>query len=156
MLTIEAKRVMRESLARHVVLMEQSTVGKSPITIDEMKSWLEMIDAHITMDGKFETMMGVGSGDGDLFVYGSHEAIKSAQALVLDGEKWRKMGGDWPASAVRELAPQTVNGHPTHRQVDAAYAAFLEINGGDTDKAKTDLGTWAIVTHAIRAQASQS
>jgi hypothetical protein len=32
--------------------------------------------------------------------------------------------------------------------VEAAYAAFLRINDDDSDKAKTDLGTWAIGTHA--------
>lgn len=37
---------------------------------------------------------------------------------------------------------------PPREWVEAAYAAFLRINDDDSDKAKTDLGTWAIGTHA--------
>jgi hypothetical protein len=78
--------------------------------------------------------MGVGDGGGNLFVYGSHEAIKRAQELVL------------AASVARETTPPAATGRPTKQQVDGAYAVFLHINGGDTDKAKTDLGTWPSAT----------
>lgn len=87
-----------------------------------------------------ECAIGVGDGSGNLFVYGSHDAIKRVQQLILDGERWRQLGSE----------PKPVT-RPTQAQVDAAYAVFLEVNGGDTDKAKTDLGTWAIGQHAALA-----
>jgi len=36
---------------------------------------------------KTSTTMGVGSGDGKLFVYGDYESIKAAQAIVLENER---------------------------------------------------------------------
>lgn len=37
-----------------------------------------------------DVTVGVGSGDGILFVHGSHEAINRVQAAIFDAEKWRR------------------------------------------------------------------
>lgn len=46
-------------------------------------------------------MMGVGSGDGSLFVYGDYESIKAAQAIVLERdalraevERWKRINAE--------------------------------------------------------------
>lgn len=43
----------------------------------------EIRTLQTTLDSR-SVSMGVGSGDGNLFVYGDYESIKAAQALILN------------------------------------------------------------------------
>lgn len=60
------------------------------------------------------------------------------------------MGSEWAADELAAILerPVVVGGRPPREWTEAAYASFLRINDGDEDKAKTDLGTWAIGTNA--------
>ncbi|HEY8342643.1 MAG TPA: hypothetical protein VIK75_06555 [Calditerricola sp.] len=52
-----------------------------------------------------EATMGIGSGDGNLFVHGDYESIKAAQAVVLERDALRTEVAEWKrvASAQAEL-----------------------------------------------------
>lgn len=54
----------------------------------------------------FDTEMGVGDGAGQLFVFGTYEAIKEAQTKILMGEKLRSTLSKFlqeTSAALREL-----------------------------------------------------
>lgn len=53
---------------------------------------------------EYEAQVGVGDGSGQLFVYGSYEAVKRVQALILENERLRAaqpFNGLTPAEAER-------------------------------------------------------
>lgn len=53
---------------------------------------------------EYEAQVGVGDGSGQLFVYGSYDAVKQVQALILENERLRRLqpfNGLSPAEAER-------------------------------------------------------
>ena len=46
-----------------------------------------LIAENERLQSKTGTTMGVGSGDGQLFVHGDHDSIKAAQAIVLERDQ---------------------------------------------------------------------
>jgi len=50
---------------------------------------LALLDRIAELEAKTEMTMGVGSGNGNLFVHGDYDSIKAAQAIVLENESLR-------------------------------------------------------------------
>lgn len=70
------------------------------------------------------------------------------ERAVITAEEWVLVD----AYLYAHLAsPDMSPGRPPQAWVEAAYARFLEINGGDKDRAQTDLGTWVIGINAAMA-----
>lgn len=51
---------------------------------------------------EYEAQVGVGDGSGQLFVYGSYDAVKRVQALILENERL------WAAQPFNQLSPAEV------------------------------------------------
>lgn len=113
---------------------------------------------------EYEAQVGVGDGSGQLFVYGSYDAVKRVQALILENERLRAaqpFNGLTPAQAerlallVEELGEsaqavgkvlrhgyesQHPNGGPTNRKQlmnelgDVRHAVDRLCDAGDLDK----------------------
>lgn len=60
------------------------------LTAGRLRVELEAKDNRITeLEAKTAMTMGVGSGNGNLFVHGDYDSIKAAQAIVLENESLR-------------------------------------------------------------------
>lgn len=70
---------------------ERDAENKSlALTAGRLRVELEAKDNRITeLEAKTAMTMGVGSGNGNLFVHGDYDSIKAAQAIVLENESLR-------------------------------------------------------------------
>lgn len=69
--------------------MLESRKAANWLTVDcvSIKQLLGLIGENERLQAKTRTTMGVGSGDGQLFVHGDYDSIKAAQAIVLERDQ---------------------------------------------------------------------
>ena len=85
---------------------------------------------------EYEAQVGVGDGSGQLFVYGSYDAVKRVQALILENERLRAarpFNGLSPAEVERLALLAEEMGIETGIDIDALIEAghFAERIVGD-------------------------
>lgn len=72
------------------VAAERYFRAANPATVLALLAELEAKDKRVAeLEAKTAMTMGVGSGNGNLFVHGDYDSIKAAQAIVLENESLR-------------------------------------------------------------------
>ena len=113
----------QDRLFAHVV--EAYVLGKATRVTNHCDAATSVKDGHLTK-------MGVGAGDGELFVYGDYDSIKAAQAIVLERDALRVQlgrGGSFVINDKVKLAIEYAkNGDPWKDVLDSKDVAELLIS----------------------------
>lgn len=93
--------------------------------VEALRAEIEALRAEVErLKSMAAVTMGVGSGDGNLFVHGDYDSIKAAQALVLRAERL--------AEALRELVDVfSESGMYDEEVFDKARAALAKEDSND-------------------------
>lgn len=132
----QTKREMYTDLKRF-----ESMVGSTHL----FKTFQDSLEAHleelrkefVDLTSKTSCAVGVGSGTGQLFVYGSYDAVKAMQGIVIDGEDAR-----------RRLAEMTQDRDDCQKRMQALDHAHFNLDqankvaGEELQRCQTNLRHW--------------
>lgn len=124
---------------------------------DNVQDYARTCVAHATaarnaeieaLRAKTAVTMGVGAGDGSLFVHGDHESIKAAQAIVLQRDALRAEVQFLRSH--RPIASKLAEAEDALRHVKEKLEFVARVRGGHGAFA----GTYLIVTEALSPTAA--